>query len=745
MNNMQINSIELDNLKGQNVTHELGKTTIFVGESGAGKSSVIQGIKFLISGTLQDGETVRKTAEEIYKLSSADRMSVSLNTDVGSYTRGIERKVKKMLDGVEVKFSKNADVSNRCGEKTATELSNRIISDFGIDNSVLNFSEFANMSSNEQKKYIFGLYPPNKAEWNEEKIYDYLSELFNTIDLANDEFMNNILVEVSKKCADESVNAALEYVTSKFNEYNAQKKKDEIGMQELTAIKQSNLESVKGLAVAEKKQTEYSNTLAILTGDYEKGVANNKEVETIGLNAQKLAEEIDLITAELNLKSKDDLYLSLQQLSAKIKVLDVGKYESEQMELRSKLEILEIRLDTATKELEESEQEFEVAKAVLSSQDEKLSISRNNVSTSQNIVNSLQSTINMLSKFDGKCPVNCKVKCNTDMKPALFDLSEELDRNNLLFEELEQESIKDKQTHDELRTSLDLIESKIVKLKAVKTNAEVEVKAVNEKLDDSIVAFKQEENDIALKNAQINNTIDGVNHKIETIDNDIARLKGEIVNKQTELKTLEGSTLKLIDLTLITIDIEATRQHLAEINDQVKAKVKAKSDLENLAKKELDSHENFKNFEAYKLMKDAIGQKGLAGKMIIDAITPMILGVQENLEALIDGAKFYVDTDNFNFGWEREGHKRSYETLSNGETLILTTAIVIEFMQKTCKTKLLLIDNINDVDIYSAQRIVKGITALAHKYDTCIMAANFVDTETLVALRYNDNLNVIQL
>lgn len=719
---MQIKSISLENLKGQNETYHLEKANLFIGATGAGKSSIQQAASFLINGYLSDGDTIRKTAEEIFKLASADAMGVVINTDKGSYTRGIKQSVKQTLEGEEVKYSKTADVSNKFGEKTATELSNRITSDFGVDPSVLNFSEFAKLSAAEQKKYIFGLYPPNKEEWTVERITDFLTDKLGEYAAGSSEAIE----QVANKCVNESVNAAVEFITSKFNEFNAQKKKDDITLQNLTQIRQSCEESVKGLAVAEKKRDDYNARIATLSAEIESGKANNKAIDDKQINLNKLLSEkeqlkIKIESANQSIKEYSD---QLEKLNGEYLVFDPTEIEKNRT-------LAVLKFGEIAREIEEKNATFysmgskyDIISDSYKTKGNNAVLTREAASKSESIIKTLAATLETICKFDGTCPINCNVKCKTDMRPAIAELEAEIDRNKVLYSELVETHSKQLSEAQEAEEELKACEVEIEKVKLDLKELEklweeesLHIANFNQSLVDN---EKHVDNENERKRSEINT----VQLRKENAAESLTDLQSRVKTIENEIDTLNNQKLQHIEIELLETEKIATDGHIKDLNSQIKAKVEAKTNLENLSNQEQAAEENKAKWQSYKFMKEAIGSKGLAGKMIIDAITPMLTGVQENLDALRSDVTFYIDTENFNFGWIEDGKKHSYETLSNGETLILTTAIVIEFMQKTCTTKILLVDNLNDVDETSASKVIEGIAKLQNKYDLAIMASN---------------------
>jgi DNA repair exonuclease SbcCD ATPase subunit len=719
---MKINKLELTNLKGQNKTYELEHTNLLVGPYGSGKSSVIQALKFLIGGTFTDGETVRKTGEEIAKMASGDLMKVLAETDNGNYMRGIEIKRKVTLEGVDVKYSQIADVSNRYGEKTLKEFTGRIASDFGVDAATLNISEFTKLSAAEQKKYIFNLYPPNADEWTVDKIVSYLSGKFNESGFLND--ARPIINNVAAQCVEEGVNRALEAITERFNELNAQKKRDEIGMQELTAIKQKNQESVKGLAAAKIKQKEYMNRIQELTTEIANVKQLNVEHEQKVKDIAELTLKIGLLKESLNDYDKENLQTALEFNQKMITRPMTKPFEFEKAKLEESISLLDKEVELYIAEVKVINDNYDVLENGIKSINSEIENCNEKLKTKSVQYDALKLSLDTVSKFNGACPISTCVKCCTDMTPAIAELNEsilEIVTTMDLFEIAKNELLNELELQNqEFETIKD-------KLAATTLNWRDKEKELNlatvalEKNEHELNAHLQQ---IEKNNMIVEMKIKDLEHSISTMDSQIFAINVEIAHRASEIKSLSEKQTKEYDVQLLVDELNATTEHLDNINQQIKDKVKAKSDLENLAIKEKESQEVLQQWTIYKLMKECVGQKGLAGQMIITAIEPMISGIQENLNALGVESKFCIDTENFNLILDDEGVKRSYETLSNGETLIMNAAILIEFMQKTCRTRILLLDNINDIDLLSSEQFIEGVSKLKHKYDVCIMATN---------------------
>lgn len=75
---MRLTSIQACNFKGSNFAHALAPITVFTGPNDAGKSTRLEAATLLLAGYLP---TIKKTAQEIFKLSSGDMMFVDGTLD----------------------------------------------------------------------------------------------------------------------------------------------------------------------------------------------------------------------------------------------------------------------------------------------------------------------------------------------------------------------------------------------------------------------------------------------------------------------------------------------------------------------------------------------------------------------------------------------------------------------------------------------------------------------------------------
>lgn len=737
-------TLKIENLKGKTESYELGKVNLLTGGSGAGKSTLIQAFTFLAAGYLIDNGNTYKKAEEIFKLSSGNSMSVGYSDIENSFQRGIDRKVKQTLEGQDIKYTKTADVSNKYGEKTVTQLADRITSDFGIHESVLNFSTFSNLSAEEQRKFIFSIYPIDKEKWTQENIAEYLVHKLAGV---CDDTALEVINSVADVCINNSVNEALNGVKKEYNALNKTNSENEIKLKGLLEIKQADEESVRGLVALQERKKEYTDKLESLSKEVANGFAQNEKKLEHDADIEVLRNEIEYLksTITASLDSQHELESKLEELKKRKISLDTSEVDFKISNLQ--IEAVDIG-ETKLKLLEEiktlDSQTNEYLKK-FTDQESRVKVARENVAKSTSIYEGLKATIEKLSRHDGTCPLNCKVKCNTDMSIAVADLTEELERNELLLNELKSQLAIEIEMFDSLKNEKEKNEEQLDSLlnQNEKLRLLIEKNAnllrEQESLRQSIVSeYEKNSRDLAVE-------IENISGKINTVVSLIENYESRRNLKQSSLDEMIGIEYKVIDVEKLQSDVDVIKHHISETDIKIAEKIKAKTNLENLAKFEAEASVVKEKWQTYKYLVEAMGKNGLSGQMIVEAITPMIKEIQYNLDVLIGGVEFYVDTDNFNFGWIKDGQKRSYETLSGGETLVMTTAMIIEFMQNTCKFKALLIDEVNHADSNLAEKFIEGVTKLSDKYDLCMMAANYIDNAEIKKLSSIENLNLIDM
>lgn len=147
---MKLSSITIQGMHNvSNKTYSLGNFTYFIGENGAGKSTVLQAIQLALLGYIP-GTDKKKSA--IFHHANGVRMSVELHIDADTYDICINRTwVKSGKDIVTTVTTTPEDLDIAS-----------IIGDLALP--VFNFNEFMGMSANKMKDWFINFLPSASSE-----------------------------------------------------------------------------------------------------------------------------------------------------------------------------------------------------------------------------------------------------------------------------------------------------------------------------------------------------------------------------------------------------------------------------------------------------------------------------------------------------------------------------------------------------------------------------------------------------
>lgn len=167
-----IERVNISNLKAMVAgTIELPRVVLFVGENGTGKTTVIQAIKLAIKGCLPEAN-IGSTAD-IFKLARSDdlvnNMFTGLTLDSGfSFIRTWERKSKRDPGTGEYseKVSQKISLIPSNDERTLAEKEARIRAECGIDPTVVDVSEFLDMSDNKRRDFFYQIGGAGEVTWD---------------------------------------------------------------------------------------------------------------------------------------------------------------------------------------------------------------------------------------------------------------------------------------------------------------------------------------------------------------------------------------------------------------------------------------------------------------------------------------------------------------------------------------------------------------------------------------------------
>lgn len=140
---MRIDNITLRGFKGVNGTFPLGDLTLFKGANGSGKSAVLEGMYFAVTGVLPGGRALKHAAQWM----SGDIARVDVVTSAG----GFGRAVRKTKTG----FGSDVYVNNR--KTNQSHLNDWLQEHFGSIQDIMRPSTFMARSATEKRQYIVDL------------------------------------------------------------------------------------------------------------------------------------------------------------------------------------------------------------------------------------------------------------------------------------------------------------------------------------------------------------------------------------------------------------------------------------------------------------------------------------------------------------------------------------------------------------------------------------------------------------
>jgi len=487
------------NFKGKTFNQSVGQKVIFCGERGAGKTSLFQAVTLSMLGHVPHGDKPMKRPIDSMRFASGGFMNVGLEFDSG-FSIGRQYKFK----------GKNATVETTClplgGEQ---DPETRIAKEVGSFPLMFNAGEFLSLSSNQQKKFIFGLCEVN-PKWKREDILSGVEE-----DISSS-WKDDMGIQ-------EGLDAVIARIRSEIS-FSEKRKRSLIATCQRLAESRMNCDRTGNMSIAELKSERESLGKELI--DIEVQLARDEE--RIRAYEKREQEESFLLksieTAEKNVKNLNaelkSLMIEKEAIEALAKAADHGvNHPKEDIDgIKSRIRELEALIRVDEKRLDELE------------------------------------TIK-----GGHCPFNEEVVCQVDHTVAKENLIDNIGRQHVELKELNQDLRTMTTESDKYKShQADLIAiSRIAgmigeKEKAIET-AESSIADTKEKL----AALKKEAEEDMEKHGGIVTSEDlvsqkdGVKMRIQSIDSEIEKaeqqksLEMEYQNAQTEKLKLEDHLLQL--------------------------------------------------------------------------------------------------------------------------------------------------------------------------------------------------------
>lgn len=680
-----INSIIMRGIKGANTEQPLTGRDIITGHNGAGKTTRVQALGISLLGYAPGNG---KVAAETFKLASENSMTVGLKTDDFEFTRTFSKKNKTV--------SQTISLMPPNGEKTATAKEKRIASELGNIPVMLDFSEFIGLSDTKRREFIYSLAADGEAQDIDEikaLVREHI-KLPENADPKQAEILENDIDEcaaayTTAESVQDGLQAMSDYAKEQLTFWKKERDKSVGTAQKMSEYKNTLAETDRNLEANRTKLAEYQDELQTIAGQLAAAEEKERESERKKERIAELQAEIEAINGADNPNDPTEIKALIEQYKSDIKEIDNGSpIKVKQAELKT-LRDEQARL--TQKQNESREKYYEIK----SKKDANLAI-----------LEKLQST------SSGVCAIDCRIKCDKDFSEFIENLNAEI---------AEQEKV---------------MEERIETGKAIKDKADANTARIAQ-LESELERLQNEEIEARKENADIQAIIAELNADLSAAENFETDRTARIATMQSELNTLTETRESPTNAPDEVGGIIARRDELKGIVDDLNAKIneqmKARDALAAMKNSMADGTEAGYQTDAWKAIAEAVGVKGLQGKLVKDTLLPLTEDVQFMLDKMGIAKTFrFITTDDkekeiFQFGWETEnGDFRNFDALSTGEQMLLLIALMTTIIERlNPPLKALVIDNSENLDRENLKRVLNGLTIAGESFDNIIFCGVF--------------------
>lgn len=686
---MKIDKIKMVNVKGHTLDQNFSGLDLFIGNNGSGKSKNLQALSIAMVGYVPG---YNKTEESNFKFASDDSMTVGLSTDSGfKCERTFFKKSTEHRDGTEdISYKQEVSVLPDKGENNNTQRLSRIQDELGNFPVMLDFSQFLSMTETKKKEFILGL-GGFQSSWNADRIKDYLkknllTEELKTINKSQYEIMAEAINDVTEQFIDTDIQEATKllytYSADKLSYWKKELKRLEGTVLKLAQLKNSTTVTDRDLPQNEKQLETLQAELIKIEKEISALEVKNKAAAANLVKIENLRKQLETVKTELPKEKAVDLEKLIKAEEVKIKNIDYSK----------EIEVLKLKLTEDRKALEKEQ--------------DKLNKVKENGTAITTEIKTLEDIISKIKNQHGKCAIDSRIPCKQNFDEFIKDTEKSIKELSVKKESLN----KDYQVK----------EKEIATLKKGIEDAD--------KKKEDLSAKEKSQNTI---NENARKTIINLQNRLNTVTN-FENLKAQKIKTLTEdIEKLEKEP------KAVTIDLNTKQQKEEEIK-----KLKSTIDLQKTARTTFTNYKNSQvekakaemNQLAYKSLTDALSAKGVQGEILKELLAPMKQEIQLNLQILGIDNEFYFSTQNevgteiFEFGWINDkGRKICFNTLSDGEKILLLSSIVVAFMEQAeTPCKVLMIDELNNLDNINIERVAKGLATftMLGKLDNAILAGN---------------------
>lgn len=722
---MKITEIFANNFKIGDCTQPLTGKDLFIGSNGCGKSSKAEAVIFSMLGYIPNTD---KQFGEIHTLATSDSnptMSTGIKISNGDTTFQIERSITKKIThkrtgDEEIRFTEGISVYPPKGEKKLDEKKMRIATEIGSFPLMFDFNAFKQKTDMEKREFIYSL-TSNSTEWDKSKVEIYLrSKLLtssfkeNSPDLYNQ--MESILKDALAQYFDgdslnieQGIDSICSWVSNQYTHWNDEQTRCSSSVKKLSQLKTSISPTQGNLVENEALLKKLQKSLI----EVEKECAVKLEMNRNSLrlynqtnNKIKVLEAtIDSIKKELQSNSKEALQKEILSLQGKIRNVNDNNINTLRKEIQCLKSTISIKLQEKDKILSDGLAE----KAT---------------------IENTQAIINKITEHGQFCILNTKIKCNNDFSKYIEYASKTINSTKI--------------KKDKLLSSYYSLSKEIQELNKKLSERELFL----EKTIDDDRKTQSTNLTITSRINTLNNSINQIQANAKTLE-----LKtNELINLKKELSSTPRTENEDTEIVLLHQQITGINNNISELNELINIQRKTAINDQNLNKAIIDNKIATNKVTCFTILKDQLGPKNLKGEIIKSNLHPIESLIQKNLNILGINNTFFFECESekgkeiFKFGWINNlGHKITFNHLSEGEKISLMIAFLVAIIEKVNpKLKVLIIDNIVNVDAFNLKNIIKGLDKMTSKLDNIILLG-CLDSSVASSLTKNTDFKIWNL
>lgn len=699
---MKITEINTQNFKKGTCTQPLTGLDLFIGPNGSGKTSRAESIIFSMLGYIP---TTDKKLGEIYSLASntiQNIISTGIKVSNGiNSTFEIERSVTKKVThkrngDEEFKYEEGINLYPPKGEKKLDDKKMRITSEIGNFPLMFDFNEFKRKSDMEKREFIYSL-TPNSTNWNKSRILMYLKGKLLTPSLKSKSMdlyseMENILKDALNQYSDVTVEQGIDslclWVKNQNSYWTQEQTRCESSVKELSEIKnltppiEGNLNNNQNqLQKLEKHFIEVEKKLAV---KLEQNKNSSNRLKELTSSIKKVETEINSIDQFLIRSiSKESIQKQILALKESTKSVDDNSIKT----LREEIQKINLIIQTKNKNVHRIIEDGLKKKSY---------------------IENFQKSIDIINKHSKCCVLNNKIKCDKDFTAYVNSLTKTIATATM--------------EKDKLSTAY----SEMCKeINGLKENLARKENLLTRTIDD--------DRNIQKNNLAISTKINSLNNLLNQIDVNTEKLqlkRNELSSLKEKLSSIPKAESNDDDMLLLKKQRDGLNTNIAALKEKIRIQEKETINTQNLNKAIIDNKIAKNKEVCFNMLNEKLGPKGLKGEIMKSNLNPIQNLIQENLNILgVKNTTFFFECESekgkeiFKMGWiDKLEHKVTFNNLSEGEKIILMIAFLVAVIEKSNpKLKVLIIDNIVNIDAFNLKNIIKGLNKMNSKLDNIIV------------------------